>query len=196
MKLSLFMNVLLISTLSVLAVGCGKDSKKKNNNNDYYYNPYLSGGSVVQGEQAVNSLNTWMGATETRPTPFGLPAVSLLYAVRVGDGCSEKSFLGLKFNICSSFGNNNITYPPAEIVTVPANLMRSAYPKMAAIMNPVAPTYLVGVYQYGQYFDVYHAVQGSQKLVRYTIDTNLHAGLNPREVEDSNTETKKTLTNY
>ena len=184
MKLTLFMNVLLISTLSILAVGCGKD-KKKSKSDNLYYNPYFGGST---GGQAVNSLNSYLAAQETLPLPFSVAAVPVVYKLQTGDGCSTVLKI---FQFCNSW-NTDVDYENA-IVNITPNLVRSSYPGISQAMNPVAPAYLVGVYQTGTSYDVYHALSGSNKLIRYTISTTVHAGLNPVRIEDSNAETLKEL---
>lgn len=200
MKTNTLKSMICLATIILFASACGKDAEKKKKSaacdiNSINYqscvaglqgtNPYSSFTGVITGTQAYGSLQQWAAATET--LNFGLPAIQVTKSVSsFTSGCNEENLvLGFKLNICN-FGSSGSGTNVTSIVTIPAAQVRSQYPAMAAILNPVAPLFLVSVSQssYSTY-DVLHADSATNKTIKYVIDTNLHAALQPRVKEDS-----------
>src|SRR5690606_23623632 len=94
----------------------------------------------------------------------------------------------------NSGGGTPVTAP--EIIQ--PGLVRSQYPNLATVLSPTAPRYIAEVsQQQGQMgYPVYvvtHVDLTDQKLIKYTIDTGVHAGLNPVIIEDSVSEERSVL---
>lgn len=185
---SLFSNVLLAS-LMVFAVACGKDGGKKNNGYSNYYNPYVGSGTV-SGGTAFQNFTKYMDEVDSRS--INLPALQIVKRV---DSCKTKELFGidaLKYQVCtfsSPTGDQNET----SFVNVQNGLKRSAYPQMQEILTAPAGYALINVVQQGRYFHVFHANVATNKLKIYTIDTNLSAQVNPYRVEDNDSGKIKTL---
>lgn len=177
-----FKSVLALALIAFVAVGCGKDKKKSN---DAFYNPYLGFNGQMIGSQAYTGLQQWAAGTEV--INYGLPAIQVTKSVSsFTSGCSEKNlFLGLKVYVCD-FGSSGSGTNVQSIVQIPGAMVRSQYPAMQAILSPVAPLFLVNVVQTGyNTYEVTHAESATNKTIKYVIDTNLHAALQPRVKEDS-----------
>jgi Flp pilus assembly protein TadG len=176
MKLTLFMNVLLISTLSILAVGCGKD-KKKSNNDQYYYNPYVTGQQpTASGATAQAALTNYLNAIE--------PNQSLLGSVVVQKSrysCTTKDFLGISFlpvNLCRY---SQVSNPAAYVVlNQPRRLVN---PALNNLLVPVGGYSLGNIVQYGSLIQIEHYL--GNETIQYTIEMSRHAISNPTIIKDT-----------
>ncbi len=182
MKLSLFMNVLLISSLAFVAVGCGKDKKKKGN--DPYYNYYGNAFGLGQqqitatGAQALANLNTYLNAAETNNNLVG--PVNL---VKQRFACTTDDFLGINF--LPKVETCRYSQVASYVYALPG-AQRIANPNLAVVLSP-ANGYIMGaVVQYGSVFTVDHVLPSAvNQTIQYTIDTNKHSAVNPIIVKDT-----------
>lgn len=178
MKLSLFMNVLLVSSLAFVAVGCGKDKKKKNGNDLYYgyYNP-LVGGPTVTGQQAIDSLNSYVNAVEPKFIFNQIIINKKRYS------CSTKDFLGINFLPYTKCSSSNL---PTEYSYSAQNQSRlSINPLLGSLLTPAAGYVRGNVSQQGQYIFIDHVSPNGYDTIQYTIDTTQHADVNPIQVKDT-----------
>jgi hypothetical protein len=180
MKLSLLSNVLLASMM-VFAVSCGKDSKKKSNNPYYgFYNPMM-GGQVITGQTAKNNLNTYVNAVEPKVI------YSQIIIKKKSWSCSTRDFLGINFlpyEKCSSTDLPDFRgYAQQGQTRVTINSF------LGELLTPAAGYTLGNVYQQGPYIFVDHVSSNGYDTVQYAVDTNQHAHVNPIQIK--NTELKK-----
>ena len=192
MKTSL-KSLICLTMIIFFAAACGKDKKKKASCDIYSMNyqqcisgmnPFNQFAGGFNTSYAYQSLQQWANSPEHMN--LGLPAIQVTKSVStITSGCSEKNlFLGLKVNICT-FGSTGSGTNENSIVQIPAVSTRIQFPAVAAIVNPVAPMFLVNVVQAGNGFEVTHADSASNKTIKYFIDLNLHGALQPRVKEDS-----------
>ncbi|MES2528947.1 MAG: hypothetical protein V4598_17810 [Bdellovibrionota bacterium] len=174
MKLSLFMNVLLISTLSIFAVSCGKDKKKSSSNNNGYYNNLA--GTVLTGSQAQTNLQTYLSAVESNQSIIGPISVQ-----KVRYSCTSKELFGINFLPYQSCSSSNLS---PEVVYVYANAVRSSIkPALTTILTPPAGYTLGNIAQSGNIVVIQHFM-GSE-IYEITLDLGRHAAVNPVQIKDS-----------
>lgn len=186
MKLSLFMNVLLISTLSLLAVGCGKDKKKSSNNSQNYYNPYIVGQApTFTNGQALTNLQAYVNGVETNNSYIGYVNV-----MKQRYSCKTKDFLGISFlpyDLCSYSQINEPLY------ATPGQVRSSAFnnPGLLKVLNPVNGYVLGNVIQYGSgvsaIFQVDHVLNTGTAIetIQYTVESSRHSVSNPTIIKDT-----------
>ncbi len=180
MKLTLFMNVLLISTLSLLAVGCGKDKKKSSSNNDqYYYNPYVTGQQPSAiGAAAQAALQNYINAVETNNSLLG--AVNV---VKSRYSCRTKDFLGISFlpvNLCS------YSQISSQVYATPGVARGVMNPALNSLLVPSNGYSLGNIVQYGNIVQVEHVLPGATiETIQYTVELNRHAVSNPTIIKDT-----------
>ncbi len=181
MKLSLFSNLLLASMM-VFAVSCGKDSKKKDGGNYNYASPYsgsgVSSSATATGQTAINNLNSYINGVET--------ITSLVGAINVQSykySCSTKNLLGISFLPMTSCSNRTVS---TMRYAVP-NATRSAQnPTLAGVLTSPSGYTLGNVIQYGSLIVVEHYRSGSTiDTIQYHIMLNRHAVSNPYEIRDT-----------
>ncbi len=179
MKLSLFMNVLLISTLSVLAIGCGKDKKKTKGNDQYYYNPYVVGQApTAYGATAQAALQNYINAVETNNSLIG--AVNV---VKSRYSCTTKDFLGISFlpvNLCS------YSQVSSQVYATPGVARGVMNPALNSMLVPSNGYSLGNIVQYGNIIQIEHVLPGATiETIQYTVQLNRHAVSNPTIIKDT-----------
>lgn len=177
MKLSLIGNVLLASMM-IFAVSCGKDSKKKKNPYYNYYNPYVSQVPTANGQTAINNLTSYVNAQETNQSLIGPVNV-----VKQRYSCESKDFLGIDF-----LPYDYCTYKQVSTqVYAQPGVSRSAMnPVLATLLTPSNGYTLGAVVQYGNIIKVDHVLNGATiETIQYTVELNRHAVSNPTIVKDT-----------
>lgn len=181
MKLSIFMNMLLVSSLAFVAIGCGKDKKKKGgSDNQFCYNGYCSQlvGGPVTGQGAIDALNAYVNAIEPKFT--NSPQI-IIQKKRYS--CSTKDFLGINFLPYQKCSSSNL---PTEYSYPAQNQTRLAFnPLLGTLLTPVGGYTRGNVYQQGQYIFIDHVSPNGYDTIQYTIDTAQHAEVNPIQVKDT-----------
>ncbi len=177
MKLSLFSNVLLASML-VFAVGCGKDKKSSKGSDYVYNNPYVTGATNV-GATALTNLQSYINGNETSTSLIG--AVNV---VKQRYSCTTKEFLGINFlpyEKCSYNQVSSYLYATPNV----ARLMNN--PDLQKVLNPTNGYAMGNVVQYGSVFKVEHVLNTGSAIetIQYTIESNRHSVVNPTIVKDT-----------
>jgi hypothetical protein len=171
MKLSLFKGVLL-ATMIVAAVGCGKDSKPSNSNG-YYSN--LTG-TITSGAQAQTNLQSYLSSVETNQNIYGPVQVS-----KVRYSCQSKDLFGINFLPYQSCSSSNL---PVQTVMVAQGQIRSQInPALATVLTPPAGYTLLNINQSGNIVVIQHAM--GTEVYEVTIDMNRHSAVNPVQIKDS-----------
>ncbi len=178
MKLTLFSNVLLASML-VFAVSCGKDSKKKSKNPYYnYYNPYVSQVPTAQGTQAITALNNYIGSNESNNSLIGPVQI-----IKQRYSCVSKDFLGIDF---LPYEKCSYTQVSSQVYAQPGVARSTLNPVLATLLTPSNGYTLGAVIQYGNIIKVDHVLQGAViETIQYTVELNRHAVSNPTIVKDT-----------
>lgn len=182
MKLALLMNVLLASSLTFVAVGCGKDKKKSSgSDNQFCFNGSCSQfgtGIPVTGSSAVAALQNYINTVETNNSLIGPVNI-----VKSRYSCSTKDFLGISFlpvNFCSSSQISSQVYASPGVARGVMN------PALNAILVPANGYTLGNVVQYGNVIQVDHVLQGATiETIQYTVELNRHAVSNPSIIKDT-----------
>ncbi len=178
MKLSLLSNVLLASMM-VFAVSCGKDAKKKNNNPYHnYYNPYVTQVPTAQGATAIANLNSYVDAIESNNSLIGPVNV-----VKQRYSCETKDFLGINF---LPYEKCTYTQVQNQVYAQPGVARSAMNPILATILTPSNGYTLGNVIQYGNVIKVDHVLQGATiETIQYTVELNRHAVSNPTIMKDT-----------
>lgn len=183
MKLALITNVLLVSSLAFVAVGCGKDKKKSDGNDpyaNYYGNTFVQGSQQITatGAQALAGLNSYLNAAETNNSLVGPVNV-----IKQRYSCSVNNFLGINF--LPKVETCRTSQISSQVYALPG-AQRLSNPNLSVVLNPTNGYSLGAVVQYGSVYTVDHVLSGATiQTIQYTIDTNKHSVTNPIIVKDT-----------
>jgi hypothetical protein len=160
------MNVLLASMM-IFAVSCGKDSKKKNNNSYPFFN------NLQTPVQSSANLTQYLDGNETKTNLIG--AVNV---VKQRYSCSTKDFLGIDFLPYEKCSYSQISN---QLYAQPGIPRKTLNPALAEILVPANGYTLGAVMQYGSIVTVDHVLNNGSTIetIQYTIDLNRHAASNP-----------------
>lgn len=178
MKTSLF-NSLLVASLLVFAVGCGKDSKKSNG---VAYPSLYNQGLSTNNQQVVANITNWFNGAQEGPALLGAITIKKIQLPsNSGQNCTQKSFLGIPYQFCSYTTN---TSQGTELSSTVANLFQDGI-----AINAKGNTELNSVFN-GSNGTLINAVEQGLiaqldflrpdgTIVSFVIDRNYHSGLNP-----------------
>jgi hypothetical protein len=175
-----FKTVFAIALIAFLATGCGKKKSGGSScdiNNPYtaslcspYQNLYSTGNLLntgLQNQQVTQEFFAWLNAVEDKQIAG---SVNVTYKQTSGQSCT--SFLGIP--LCASTSSQP-TYVN-QVITVPANQTRLSYAGLSGLSGAINT-----ITRDPYHANIYEVYVGSgAQTVRYIIDTNLHAALNPR----------------
>lgn len=196
-----FKSAIVMSMLVFLAISCGKDKKKSSNNCDIYTNPYCASQynqfpgqfmNPMPGHTGINNnamavLTNWANEAENRAVGNMLGnQVFVSYTVMRSQKCDK--LLGF-IPVCT-YKNSAPTTESGYVAVPQQGLQRIQYNNISQILYGN----ITSVQQNGNIIEVIHG-QGYQ-VVRYVIDTNLHAALNPRQEENTITGEVRILTSH
>lgn len=180
MKLTIFSNVL-IASLMIFTVSCGKGSKGSSSSSSYY-NPYLSNGvsstATATGQTAINNFNSYINAVESITSLVGpVNVTSSKYA------CKTKDLLGISFLPYQSCSYSTVS---VSRYAVPGATRAAQNPGLASLLTPPTGYTLGNVIQYGTLITIEHYKTGSTiETVQYTVMTNRHAVSNPVQTKNT-----------
>lgn len=178
MKTSLF-NSLLVASLLVFAVGCGKESKKSSG---VAYPSLYNQGLSVTNQQAVANVTAWYNGVQEGTGLLGAVTIKKTqYVINNAQNCVEKKFLGIPYQYCT-YSNTQPT--GTELSSTVANLYQDGI-----AINARGNTELNGVFN-GSNGTLINAVESGSiaqldflrtdgTMVSFIIDRNYHSGLNP-----------------
>lgn len=190
---SSFKHLVFSTMLLALAVSCGGSKSGGGGSSSDPYSNFNYGSSLTSGSAAYTSFLNWGDAVENQV--INLPAVQILKSSYNLSSCSSKTFIGIPYQVCTA-GSSTPTQLPPTYITIVNGQARKLYPNIAKILTPAAGFVLINVETQNNLIMVYHVETASSKIIKYTIDTTLHAALNPR-IEENNVTGKATvLTNY
>lgn len=176
----LFSNVLLAS-LMVFAISCGKDSKKKGGSDPYYssYNPYVTYNPYVSGQQPTatgsavkTTLQNYINAQDSNQSIYGIIRVS-----KTKYSCGD--LFGISFiKTCS-----NKSAPTEDVTVVLGRTRGENHPILTTLLSTPSGYSGTNYVQYGNVIYVQH-LNGSYSL-EYAVDLNRHSAVNPVQMKDT-----------
>ncbi len=178
MKTSLF-NSLLVASLLVFAVGCGKDSKKSNG---VAYPSLYNQGLSANNQQAVANITSWFNGAQEGQALLGTVTIKKIQLpTSSGQNCVEKKFLGIPYQYCTY---SSTTSQGTELSSTVASLFqdgRAINSKGNIELNNVfngSNGTLINAIEQGLVAQL-DFLRADGSIVSYTIDRNFHSGLNP-----------------
>lgn len=200
MKTSLF-NSLLVASLLVFAVGCGKE-KSKSGNGVGYINPYINPAMPVSGQTALANLKAWYAAADTQNIGFRGTYIKETKSVGnfnfsfqgsfcffgLGSGCNQTPPTPTHCFIASSPGSTSYGTGTAtgalltQCTITQSNVTKATNVELTAAVNGPG-LQLIDVQQQGNVYYLVYSSDGYNPQKIYTIDTNLHSILNPVQVQ-------------
>jgi hypothetical protein len=204
MKSSLFKGLLLASVL-VVSVGCGKESKSKGTT-AVAYNPYDTTNPYYQDptvatQAAMANANAWYAATAETVSTIGQRIEQRVSYVYSGPNCSTKSYAGgfINFEFCKQ-SSATPTYTSRTVNVLQSNV-KSQNPKLAAAFTPPAGSTLYSASETNSVFSLTGRVfvltyaKPNGHGMQYVIDTGLNSAFNPVKIYDSEAASGEEVTN-
>lgn len=199
MKTSLF-NSLLVASLLVFAVGCGKE-KSKSGNPAGYFNPYINPAMPVSGQTALTNLRNWYSTADTQNLGFRGTYIKKTESVGnfnfnfqgsfcffgLGSGCNQTPPTPTH---CFIKNANQVNYDVGtatgalltQCTITQHDVTKATNVELTAAVNGPG-LQLIDVQQQGNVYYLVYSSNGYTPEKIYTIDTNLHSVLNPVQVQ-------------
>lgn len=179
MKTSLF-NSLLVASLLVFAVGCGKENKKSSG---VAYPSLYNQGLTANNQAVVQKLTTWYNSNQEGSGLLGAMTIKKTqYVLNNAQNCTQKTFLGIPYQYCSY---SNTQPAGTELSSVTASLFQDGIAinargntELNNVFNGVNGT-LIGAADLSASASQLDFLQADGTIVSYVIDRNYHSGLNP-----------------
>ena len=199
MKTTWFKSALVLTTLALFAVGCGKDGGGSSGGSAG--NIPGSNNLTSSGSAASTAATNWYNGTAEGSTVMG----TVVQVQRIkfsttssssGQNCEEKKFLGIPYYYCTSSSNNSSgsnqeVVSTANVNTRTNNTVRintKSNSELAKVFNGSAGT-LVNASQSGNEFKLAFLNEGSSIVTTYTINKAYHSQINPVRIEVQNLST-------
>ncbi len=186
----------------VMAFGiasCGKDGGGSSGGST---TSLLTSGSISQsGAQVVQSFQSWAAQSPTYNQSNGSCGTYTLTrktnTISSNQNCSQKSFLGIKFYVCSSSSNSNGsgTQSTSSVSVACSGAVNSGYSQLSAIISSGTIIDAVSGYSPYQGGTVYNLViqRADSSVVTYVIDTYFPAAFQPVIQIENSTGAQTTL---
>lgn len=146
-----------------------------------------AGGVTQTTTQTVQDFNAWYNASESYSVNQGCGKVKLTRVTSAAGSnnanCSEKSFLGIKFYVCSSNynnTNNNGTSADSNVYVNCSSTVRSSYANLSSIVGSgqIIEAYSTQSMSGSKVYTLRIQVTGSS-IVTHVIDTGFPAAFQP-----------------
>ena len=168
------------------AVSCGKDSKGGSGGG--VGTSLITAGGVSQTTaQATQDFNTWYNGSESYTAGQGCGNVKLTRVTSAAgssnSNCSEKSFLGIKFYVCSSnynSTNNSGTSAESNVYVNCSSSVRSSYGNLSSLVGsgPIIEAYSSQSMSGSKIYTLRFKVSETS-VVTHVIDTGFPASFQP-----------------
>jgi hypothetical protein len=178
MKTSLF-NSLLVASLLVFAVGCGKESKKSSG---VAYPSLYNQGLTANNQQTVANVTNWFNGAQEGTRLMGPVTIKKIQlAANSGQNCTQKTFLGIPYQYCTYSSTSN---QGTELSSVTASLFQDGIAinakgntELNNVFNGSQGT-LINATESGMVAQL-DFLQADGTIISYIIDRSYHSRLNP-----------------
>jgi hypothetical protein len=186
------LNCVLGLTLITFA-GCGKDnnSGKKSSRNQFNFANLINPGIPANGQAVVQKLGSWYsGSSEAQVGQAGTLS-RIRYNYSSSQTCTQKSFLGIPYQYCTSSGSNQqgqiVSQQTVALTQDGRAINTKGNTELNAIFSGEAGTLLsaVDVPAYGQSVSQLDFLRSDGTIVSYLIDRGAHSQLNPVRKSES-----------
>lgn len=190
---SSFFNSIILASILVFSVGCGKSSKSSGSNTGAYTNLYNPG--LTQTSQQVLEKNTaWFNAAAEGQMITGTRTViKTQYSANTTPTCTNRTFLGIPYTSCTySSGSSSGTelsrstqylFQDGRAISAKGNA------ELNAIFSGTHGT-LINAIDTGAYSSQMDFLRGDGTIVSFIIDRNYHSLLNPVRKSEISQSTK------